>query len=82
MRKLLLDLVHDLENGKEPYAASHPEVYAGIRGVSFMRPNETPFDECVDEALRSHGQLRERIEKMRAAGGNGKAEAKEPVLSA
>jgi phthalate 4,5-dioxygenase len=78
MRKLLLDLVNDLRDGREPYAATHPEVYAGIRGVSFMRSNDVPFDDCVEEALRSHGQLRQRLEEL-ATDGTG---AKEPVLSA
>jgi hypothetical protein len=56
MRKLLLESVRDLQDGVEPLAASRPEVYAGVRGISLMRPQDAPFDDLVDDVLKRIGE--------------------------
>jgi phthalate 4,5-dioxygenase len=65
MRKLLLDLVKDLQDGKEPKAATDPEVFAGVRGVSLMRPNDVPYETLVQEVLDRIEQTRKRLDAMR-----------------
>jgi phthalate 4,5-dioxygenase oxygenase subunit len=65
MRKLLLDLVRDLERGKEPEAALNPEVFAGVRGLSLMRPNDATYEDCVAEVLRRIDETRQKLETMR-----------------
>jgi hypothetical protein len=65
MRKLLLDLVRDLEQGKEPEAALNPEVFAGVRGLSLMRPNDVTYEDCVAEVLRRIDETRQKLETMR-----------------
>ena len=65
MRKLLLDLVRDFEQGKEPEAAINPEVFAGVRGLSLMRPNEVTYEDCVAVVLQRIEETREKLEAMR-----------------
>ncbi len=71
MRRLLLDSVRDLQEGKEPLAASQPEAYAGVRGISLMRPQETPFESCVSDVLERLKKTHQRLVSMQAEEGPG-----------
>jgi phenylpropionate dioxygenase-like ring-hydroxylating dioxygenase large terminal subunit len=64
MRKLLLTAAKDLCEGKEPNEALHPEVYDGVRGVSLVREQHVPFDDCVDEVLREIDRTRNRFREL------------------
>jgi phenylpropionate dioxygenase-like ring-hydroxylating dioxygenase large terminal subunit len=65
MRKLLLDLVRDHMAGKDPLAATNPEVFAGVRGASLMRPNDVPYEDCVREVLELIDQTKDRLAELR-----------------
>jgi hypothetical protein len=66
MRKLLLNAANDLCEGKEPQEALHPEVYEGVRGVSIVRDQKIPFDDCVDEVLREIEATKHRFRELRS----------------
>jgi hypothetical protein len=64
MRKLLLSAANDLCEGKEPAEALHPEVYDGVRGVSIVRDQKVPFDDCVAEVLREIERTKHRFHEL------------------
>jgi phthalate 4,5-dioxygenase len=64
MRKLLLTAAKDLCEGKEPNEALQPEVYDGVRGVSLVRPQNVPFDNCVDEVLKEIDRTKNRFREL------------------
>jgi hypothetical protein len=64
MRKLLLSAAKDLCEGKEPAEAIHPEVYDGVRGVSLVRDQKVPFDDCVTEVLQEIERTKHRFREI------------------
>ncbi len=66
MRKLLLDLVQDMQAGKVPLSATNPDVYRGVRGVSLMRPNDASYEDCLADVLQRIEQTKQRLDAMRA----------------
>ena len=67
MRKLLLSAAKDLCEGKEPPEALHPEVYEGVRGVSIVRDQKIPFDDCVTEVLREIETTKHRFRELQGS---------------
>ncbi len=66
MRKLLLGAAKDLCEGKEPAEALHPEVYEGVRGVSIVREQEIPFDNCVQDMLDEIEKAKHRFRNLQS----------------
>jgi len=65
MRKLLLNAASDLCEGKEPSEALNPDFYDGVRGVSFIRDKNAPFDDCVKEMLSENERTKHRFRELR-----------------
>jgi hypothetical protein len=51
MRRLLMRLARELEEGKEPWAASHPEV-STVRSAGFLADSDRSFVEVSEPLVR------------------------------
>ena len=52
MRRLLMKLARDLEEGKEPYAAQHGELMT-LRSAGFVAPNHISFVDASEPIVRA-----------------------------
>jgi phthalate 4,5-dioxygenase oxygenase subunit len=65
MRKLLLSAAKDLCEGKEPEEALNPDSYDGVRGVSIIRDQKVPFDDCVKDVLSEIERTKHRFRELK-----------------
>jgi nitrite reductase/ring-hydroxylating ferredoxin subunit len=52
MRRRMLQAIKNLQEGREPYEVSHPELYR-LRSAIAVLPREVPFDEGAKESLEA-----------------------------